>query len=279
MVSRRSNTSCRKRNKIHFFLLAATLASIGLPRFASLSWAGPPEERDWEPIQELSDEFNISTLDRGQWDDHNPRWGGRPPGYFSKANVQVRDGYLTLRAREETLPNALLPYRDFTTAAVKSKHKVLYGYFEVRARPMRSRIGSGFWFYDQEPDHWTEIDVFEIGAGAPGHERAYHTNAHVFHTPEYRGTVKEHMRNPSTIQVSWVLSEEFHVYGLEWDEKEIKWYIDDQLVRTLPNAYWHYPLYMNLDTETLPNWFGLPDKGELPTEYIIDYVRSWKQVP
>jgi hypothetical protein len=47
-------------------------------------------------------------------------------------------------------------------------------------------------------------------------------------------------------------------------------------VRTEENTHWHQPLTMNFDSETMPDWFGLPDDNELPSTYIIEYVRSWK---
>jgi hypothetical protein len=31
---------------------------------------------------------------------------------------------------------------------------------------------------------------------------------------------------------------------------------------------------MNLDSETMPNCFGLPQEKELPATFCIDYVRS-----
>ena len=33
---------------------------------------------------------------------------------------------------------------------------------------------------------------------------------------------------------------------------------------------------MNFDSETMPKWFGLPKKEDLPTTFSIEYVRSWK---
>ena len=49
-------------------------------------------------------------------------------------------------------------------------------------------------------------------------------------------------------------------------------------VRTLANTWWHQPLHVNFDSETFPNWFGLPDPAELPATFSIDYVRSWRSV-
>jgi hypothetical protein len=42
------------------------------------------------------------------------------------------------------------------------------------------------------------------------------------------------------------------------------------------NTHWHQPLTLNFDSETMPNWFGLPKDSDLPSTYSIEYVRAWK---
>jgi len=43
--------------------------------------------------------------------------------------------------------------------------------YEIKCRPMKSQASSAFWFYREEKDIWTEIDVFEIcGAGGKWHQ-------------------------------------------------------------------------------------------------------------
>ena len=235
--------------------------------------ADPPENGKWQPIPELTDEFDGDRLDPAKWHDHNPQWKGRQPGFFSKKNVTVRDGALHLTARAEDLPNLPDGYHTFTTAAVKSKALVKYGYFEIRCKPMKSRASSAFWFYHSTPEIWTEIDVFEIGGGAPGHERTVHMNVHVFHTP----TEKKHWSKPERWNAPRDLADDFHVYALEWDKNHLKFYFDGKLLRTVENTHWHQPLHMNFDSETMPNWFGLPKKESLPTTFSIEYVRSYKR--
>ena len=242
-----------------------------------LALSAPPEGQRWIPIPELTDEFNTHDFDHSKWNDSNPQWKGRAPGFFSSTNVMQTDGLLELSARKEALPEALQPYHNYSTSAVKSKHKVMYGYFEIRAKPMKAGVSSAFWFYDAQPEQWTEIDVFELGAGIPEHERAYHMNAHVFHTEAYKGSVADHIKYPATWTAPWPLADDYHLYGLEWDEKKIKWYVDGKVLRTLDNIYWHYPLYMNFDSEIMLDWFGLPMDNQLPATYKIDYVRSWKR--
>jgi beta-glucanase (GH16 family) len=254
--------------------LVRPLLSVALGLVAVLARADPPEHGRWQPIPELSDEFEGDRLDTAKWHDHNPQWKGRKPGLFSKKNVTVRDGRLHLTARDEDLPNLPEGYHTFTTAAVKSKALVKYGYFEIKCRPMKSRASSAFWFYHATPEIWTEIDVFEIGGGAPGHERTVHMNVHVFRTP----SENKHWSKPGRWEAPFDLAHDDHVYALEWDRDQIKYYVDGQMKRALENTHWHQPLHMNFDSETMPNWFGLPKVENLPSTFSIDYVRSWKRI-
>lgn len=229
----------------------------------------------WIPHPNFSDEFAGSELDPHKWWPTNPTWLGRQPALFHPSNVQVADGELRLTMRRwfpEDGPTDK-GYHTYTSAAVKSRERVLYGYFEIEAKPMRSHGSSAFWFYDSTPSIWTEIDVFEIGGGAPGHERKYHMNAHVFRTPEEQ----RHWNIGGTWTAPWDLADDFHVYGLEWDEEELKYYVDGVLVRRMKNTHWHQPLTLNFDSETMPNWFGLPRDEDLPSTFRIRYVRSWKR--
>ena len=106
--------------------------------YAGICLADPPTLGTWTPIPELTDEFNKDVLDRTKWHDHNPGWKGRKPALFSPANVTVSEGKLHLTAKQEDLPDLPDGYHSFSTAAVKSKALVRYGYFEIRCRPMRS---------------------------------------------------------------------------------------------------------------------------------------------
>ena len=243
----------------------------------SLSSADPPGRGTWKPVPELTDEFDGDALDAVKWHDHNPRLKGKRPAFFSTRNVAVRDGKLLLTARAEDLAGLPKGYHTFTTAAVQSKTPVRYGYFEIRCRPMDSAASSAFWFSDPSNEAWTEIDVFEIGGKSLGRERTYYMNAHV-HTPDTGGAAEEHLMHAGQWDAPYRLADEYHVYALEWDEKEITWYVDGQIVRTLKNTHWHQPLYMNFDSETMPEWFGLPRKEDLPSTFSIEYVRSWQRV-
>lgn len=229
----------------------------------------------WLRYGPMTDEFGGVKLDAEKWWPRNPRWLGRQPAYSWPGNVTVSDGKLHLTMRKEEVPE--MPkdkgYHTYTSAAVQSKGRVKYGYFEIKAKPMRSHGSSSFWFYHNTPQLWTEIDVFEIGGGAPGFERKYNMNVHVFRMP----TEQEHWSSHGAWSAAADLADDYHVYGLEWDEEKLKWYFDGALVRWVKNTHWHQDLTLNFDSETMPKWFGLPNDGDLPSTYSIEYVRVWKR--
>lgn len=232
-------------------------------------------EGRWERYAPMSDEFAGETLDPNKWWPKNPGWLGRQPAFFHPGNVQVSDGKLHLTMRKQEV--AEMPkdkgYHTYTSAAVQSRTKTRYGYFEIKARPMKSNGSSSFWFYDGTPAWWTEIDVFEIGGAAPGFERKYNMNVHVFRTPDE----ERHWSVHAAWAAPFDLAADYHVYGLQWDRDKIRWYVDGVLVRWVENTHWHQPLTLNFDSETMPDWFGLPRDEDLPSTYSIEYVRAWKK--
>ena len=126
--------------------------------------AQQPPLPGYEPIAELSDEFDGTALDPAKWstDPSIVLWPGRAPGLFEPSNVRVSNGTLQLWAQPATR-NASWPagYDNYTTAAVRSLAYVQNGYFEIRWRSGSSGISSSWWFHDNNGTTWTEIDVFE----------------------------------------------------------------------------------------------------------------------
>lgn len=236
---------------------------------------GPAGEAAWRFVAEYSDEFNGSSLDLLKWWPHNPEWTGREPGYFSPNNVTVSDGHLNIVMKNENPANLPAGYHTYTCGAVQSKRTIRYGYFEVRAQPMDSRGCSSFWFYKNESDRWTEIDVYEIGAAVPGMEYTVNMNAHVFRTPE---DGDKHWDRHGEWRAPFKLADDFHVYGLEWSADSLKYFIEGERVRAIENTHWHQALTINFDCETMPDWFGLPNIKDLPSTYRIDYLRVWEKI-
>ena len=232
--------------------------------------------RGWGKFEPMSDEFEGDCLDMAKWDLGIAPWKGRQPALFSDENVTVSDGKLHLTMRREKLPDKFekLGYKDYTSAALHTKAKTAYGYFETKAKPMNSAGSSSFWFKrDATPGWVTEIDVFEIGGKASGFENKYNMNVHVFRTPNEN----EHWSVGGKWIAPWRLADDYHIYGLEWTPEEIKYFVDGVVVRTVENTHWHQPLSLIFDSETMPDWFGMPEDEDLPSTFSIEYVRAWKK--
>lgn len=225
----------------------------------------------WVLNPALSDEFNGTELDATKWRPMDPLWKGRQPGWFDPRNVKVADGCLQLTTRLGSAPDDLAKwgFHTYTTAFVKSKERALYGYYEVRAQAMKSSASSSFWFYAQDPDRWTELDVYEMN----GKDQTVYETVHVWHTPE----CKDHWAIQGRFHPPTNPADDFHVYGFEWTPDKISYYYDGALVRTGPNTHHHQSLNICFDSETFPDWFGLPKAEDLPATYRIDYIRVWQR--
>lgn len=250
------------------------LASLGIA--APPAGADTPPGKHWIPMPELSDEFNSETLAPHKWETTNPYYPGKKPGMYVPENVRIRNGMLELWARAENPAKAREGYHGFTVAYLASKQKLRYGYLEVRAKPMAARIDCGFWLYRWTETGTYEIDIFEIGATSPGHENVVHTNLHYY----LGDPALENDRNRQSAPLGWnsgqSLAQDFHTYGLEWDEREIRFYFDDRPIRSVPNRQFHHAMSVRFSAETQPDWFGLPQRGELPAAFLVDYLRVWR---
>ena len=136
------------QNKHKITILFGVLTALALQSvlFAQDEPACPLGD-GWKFNAYLSDEFNQEQLDDVKWFNFNPIWRGRKPAKFCKENVYLKDGKLCLRA--DVAPEGYYSeqdkkkgYHTFRTAAVQSRHTVLYGYFEVRSKSMNSRASS-----------------------------------------------------------------------------------------------------------------------------------------
>lgn len=231
----------------------------------------------WVRLEAVSDEFIGGALDTNKWIRGMSWWQGRQPAWFNPSNVTVRDGQLHLALRKEATPPALAKngYHDYTSAALHTRARSCYGYYEVKARAMNSGGSSSFWFQQEDrkthPNWATEVDVFELCGKSPVHDRRYYMTLHVTQTPEE----KRHWQAGAYWEAPWRFAEDFHVFGFDWGREELRWYVDGTLVRTVQNTHWHQPLHLIFDSETMPEWFGMPNDADLPSTFSVEYVRAW----
>jgi len=146
-----------------------------------------------------------------------------------------------------------------------------YGYFELRAKVAKgSGLNSAWWMigFENEREQNAEIDIFEmLGKDM----RLLNTTLH-----SLRDSKLKYAHIPYRTEMD--LSEDFHVYGLEWDETGMKFYLDHEL-------YWQidqspdYPMVTLLQiNDGDGGWIGELDRSvPYPKEFLIDYLRVYKR--
>lgn len=249
--------------------------------FAYLAKAQPiaPPEKQWVPVEELSDEFDGSVLDETKWINYHPYWSGRAPSVFKKENVSVSDGFLKLKS---TVANYEQQGNWVNASCVSSKTKAMKpGYYsEARIKCPTLSMTGAYWFQGS----YSEIDVIE-NFGAPtapayaGHETHMKTNLHYY---------KDGWENDiSTPWESDILEpacdKDFFTYGVWWKDAEtVIFYLDGKEVHTSKTGgAFNENMYMFFDMETF-NWgIGLPtieslDDSTKNVQYV-DWVHTYKQ--
>ena len=281
--------------------LVRITALISLTRLASTAAAPPPPPPGYAMIEELSDEFDGSTLDATKWAPRDENWLGRQPGLFDPTNVVVGGGHLQLWARAARRNDSWPPgYDNYTTSAVHSIGRVRLGYLEIRWRSGSSGISSSWWLHEGNGTAWTEIDVFETTGttnDAPGGANASFLPSHV-HIFELPGTAvpdlparcggcKEHPAGqaPCSIGANFALpagetfADAFHVAALNWTDTGVVVLLDGQPVSAIASPCLIELIGVDFDRETMPGWMSLPDPATLPDEpFLVDYIRSYRRL-
>jgi beta-glucanase (GH16 family) len=116
---------------------------------------------------------------------------------------------------------------------------------------------------------YTEIDIMEF----LGHE----TNV-AYGTLHYHTFEGEKKSSSGTLKGDVDLSKDFHVYALEWDPDEIRWYVDGRQVHATKEGVPHAPHYLILNTAVGGSWPGNPDETTVfPQLHDVDYVRVYRR--
>jgi len=213
----------------------------------------------------------------GDW---GPSWSADPK------NVFLKDGKLYIRMQYEPHTQHRKGNKAYYTAGgIKTKaDPIKYGYFEARIHGAERQPGvvSAFWGalnYDT-PGLYTEIDFLEMHEQEGQPHRAFFS-LHVFDHPRLQGKLSE----TCNWLTPWDMREYFHVYGCEWNEQTIKFYVDGQLVDdgvsrgfrgSIPNEYFDQAVNVILSMELRWPLVGHPTPEGFPTEMKVDYVRVWQ---
>jgi beta-glucanase (GH16 family) len=228
-----------------------------------------------------SDEFNGTAIDSKNWnfDIGGNGWGNVELEYYTNRpdNARVDNGMLVIEALQEKYEGL-----NYTSARLNSRGLQEFTYGRIEAR-MKLPYGQGIW-----PAFWAlgsnaswplggEIDIMEYIGKTP--DTVYQT----IHGPGYSGSKNVGSHIALTTEA---LRNDFHVYAIEWQENEIRWFIDQQEVfnatpSQLPaGTEWvfDHPFYIILNLAVGGGWPGFPDTTTVfPQQLLVDYVRVYQK--
>ena len=252
-----------------------------------------------EWILAWSDEFNYEGQpDSDIWRYEEGFIRNGEVGYFTDRlkNVRVEDGLLVIEAHKETYKNEAYKagstdwreereFADYTAGSITTRGKKTfkYGRFEVRAKmPYGQGSHVGIWFLGTNVNEigWPgcgEVGIMEYVGREPNTIHYYTHYADLADPTKIDSTAvgKPLVMNPY---------DNFHIYAIEWNEKEIKYFIDNTQVATFnldiagtgsDNPFRkEQVLYL---TDSLGGWGWGVDGSVLPQKFEIDYVRVYRE--
>ena len=272
--------------------------------------AGAATKDRWDLV--WGEQFDGTTLDPGKWgfdygnhlqtgaNEWQPGWGNGELQFYTRRpeNAFVRDGMLHLVAIKEPFNGCAYTSARVTT---HGKFSSAYGRFEFRAK---LPTGKGIW-----PAIWLQPEVNQYGPWASSGEIDL-LEARGQEPNKVLGTLHYGSKWPANVHTGkdYIFPHEgsiaeFHVYALEWDPGEIRWYVDDELYQT-QNFWWscsntdgpkgvfpaneaelnpwpapfNHPFYITMNLAVGGQFLGSPDRTTpFPAEMLIDYVRVYKR--
>jgi beta-glucanase (GH16 family) len=241
-----------------------------------------------------SDEFNGkdgSLPDTSKWtyDIGGSGWGNHELEYYTKRaeNARIEDGKLVITARQEVYTGPEGAKFTYTSARLKTEglFSQAYGRFEARIKlPAGQGIWPAFWMLGDNIGSagWPkcgEIDIMENVGKEPGISHgSLHGPSSTTPTSDSTATI--------TLPAGQKLSDDFHVYAVEWEPGTVRFYLDSNLYATFAAAQWpvggtwvfDHRFFLVLNVAVGGDWPGSPDTVTVfPQKMLVDYVRVYKR--
>jgi beta-glucanase (GH16 family) len=300
----------KTRLKLPAVALAGAVLTL-LSLSTSAERAAEPAPEGWKLT--WSDEFDGTTIDAKKWafdrgtGYESPEnkawvagWGNNELEFYTPRteNAYLKGGMLHIKAIKEAYKGS-----QYTSARLKTKglFSQKYGRFEFRAQlPTGKGIWPAIWMLPAEEKYggWAasgEIDIVEARGQEPS--KVLGTLHYGSRWPANTHTGKDYvLPDKGTIA-------DFHVYALEWEPGEMRWYVDGHCYQT-QNFWWScsdrdgpkgvvptdeselnpwpapfdQPFSLVLNVAVGGQFLGNPDKTTtFPAEMVIDYVRVYEK--
>jgi beta-glucanase (GH16 family) len=239
--------------------------------------AGPPDPCNW-------------TYERGFVRNEEFQW-------YQPENARCEDGLLIIEGRRERKLNpGYRPdgrswrenrqFSEYTSASLTTRglHQWMYGRFEMRGRiDTRPGLWPAFWTLGVA-GRWPgcgEIDIMEYYRGMLLANAAWASERQWV-------PVWDDVKIPLSEFKDAGWSAKFHVWRMDWDEDNIKLYVDDVLLNTVDvkqtfnrdkegkNPF-RQPHYIILNLAVGGTSGGDPANTEFPAKFEVDYVRIYQK--
>jgi beta-glucanase (GH16 family) len=259
-----------------------TLVATPTPEAASTLAATPTyswNSQGWDLV--WSDEFDGTAINIKNWgfNKGGSGWGNAEMEYYTDRpeNARIEDGMLVIEARQEEYMGLKYTSARLLTLGL---HQFQYGHIEARLKlPYGQGIWPAFWMLGGNAS-WPaggEIDIMEFIGKTP--DTVYQT----VHGPGYSGArgVGSH-----TVLTADSLKNEFHIFAVDWQPNDIRWYVDGQQVfqvtpEKIPaGTQWvfDHPFFIILNLAVGGGWPGYPDTTTVfPQKFLVDYVRVYQK--
>ncbi len=250
-----------------------------------------PAPGPWQRV--WSDEFDGpdgSAPDPSEWvrETGGGGWGNQElETYTDRAsNASLQGGALVITARAEHFTGSDGIPRDYTSARLKTQDRFAqtYGRFEARIQiPRGQGLWPAFWMLGSNVSSvgWPacgEIDIMENIGREPLEVHG------TIHGPGYSGAggLGASFMSPS----GQPFADGYHLYAVEWEPGEIRWYVDDHLYETHKAAdipagtrwVFDHDFFILLNVAVGGSWPGNPDGSTVfPQQMKVDYVRVYKR--
>lgn len=241
-----------------------------------------------------ADEFDSSTINMDNWSydvPTNGRWNKEIQSY-TQNNASINNGSLIIEARKEDITEPSGETYNYSSGKLitKGKQSWTYGKFELRAKmPTGQGIWPAIWMMpEDEPFYGTwpkcgEIDIMELLGHIPN---KLHGTCHF-------GEPHKESQGTYFLPEGESFGDDYHIYSMEWEPSEIRWYIDGNLYHTANDWYskdpnqaddYTYPapfdqdFFLILNISVGGSWPGNPDETTIfPQQMAVDYVRVYQK--
>ncbi len=265
-------------------------------------YAEPAEE--WVLV--WNDEFDADSLNTSNWsydlgdgsDRGLTRWGNNEQQWYTDQNAIVSDGTLKIRALAESVQEGF-PYTS-SRIVTKGKFDFTYGRVEasIKTTPGQGLWGA-FWMLSTDSpygsDGWAatgEIDIME--AANPGVAETQFAGSTLYHG--FPSPWQQSISTPFPEDLGINLSE-FNTYAVEWEQNQIRFFINDVHFRTISSQSYYSYYYDEQEQGYKLSTNGAPfdtdfhlilnlavggnltgnniEDSSLPGEFEVDYVRVY----